>query len=118
MAYKKLQTEQFNGYHLLGGCPYPLSLFCMVPYRNESTPAERTYNYLHSDTRMEIEKCFGLIKRRFTLLANGFRFKNPEDSARCILACFILENICVVGLVFFRAIASLFERAQSSRLFG
>ena len=44
---------------------------------------------------MAIEKLFGQIKRRFPLLSNGLRFREIIDSAKCILACFVLHNICV-----------------------
>ena len=44
---------------------------------------------------MAIERCFGQIKRRFPLLKNGLRFRKTRDSAHCIIACFILQNICI-----------------------
>lgn len=94
-AYLKLRSEEFQGFHILGDSAYPLSPFCMVPYRNESTAQERRFNYKQSATRMAIEKCFGQIKRRFPILKNGLRFKRVKDSAKCILACFILQNLCI-----------------------
>ena len=66
--------------------------------------------YFHSATRMAIEKCFGQIKRRFPLLTNGLRFRNSEDSAKCILTCFILQNICIIH----RDVAD-FNRAENEQ---
>ena len=95
--YAKLQAANFNGYHILGDSAYPLSMFCMTPYRNETAREERNYNYRHSATRMNVEKLFGQLKRRFPLLSYGLRFKKIKDSANCILACFILHNICIAN---------------------
>ena len=48
-----------------------------------------------SATRMAIEKWFEQIKWWLPLLSNGVGFRNPEDLARCIFACFMLQNICI-----------------------
>lgn len=43
---------------------------------------------------MAIERCYGQMKRRFPLLANGLRFRKPTDSAKCIVAIATLHNVC------------------------
>ena len=43
---------------------------------------------------MAIEKCYGQMKRRFPLLKNGLRFKDPYDSQNCIIAIVVIYNFC------------------------
>lgn len=43
---------------------------------------------------MAIEKCYGQLKRRFPKLKHGFEFKNPSDTANCIVATAVIYNIC------------------------
>ena len=94
-ANRLLSHQMYNGYHLLGDSAYQLTDKMMTPYRNPKAGAESTYNYKHSATRMAIEKCFGQVKRRFPLLKNGLRFKDLAVSAKCIVSCFILHNLCI-----------------------
>ena len=52
------------------------------------------YNYAHSATRMCIERIYGQLKRRFSLLQYGLRFRKIEDSANLITAAVCLFNFC------------------------
>ena len=59
--------------HILGDSAYPLKEWLLTPYRDNGhlTQSERRYNFIHSSTRMAIERSFGLLKGRFKLPLNG-----------------------------------------------
>lgn len=44
---------------------------------------------------MLIEKCFGLLKRRFPALRHGLRLKRPEDIVIMITAALVLHNMLI-----------------------
>ena len=50
--------------HLLGDAAYPLKTWIMTPYKDNGhlTEQQKTYNYLHSSTRMVIERTFALLE--------------------------------------------------------
>lgn len=45
----------------------------MTPLLNPRSEAERRYNTAHRRTRCVIERCFGVLKRRFPCLHSGMR---------------------------------------------
>ena len=44
---------------------------------------------------MLIEKCFGLLKRRFPALRHGIRLKKPEDICILITSALVLHNMLI-----------------------
>lgn len=56
--------------------------------------AEEIYNQAHIRTRNSIERLIGVWKRRFPILAYGFRCK-LENVMTCIVATAVLHNIAV-----------------------
>ena len=70
-------AEQFrngatNGL-LLGDSGYACRAYLMTPLLNPRSEAERRYNTAHRRTRCVIERCFGVLKRRFPCLHSGMR---------------------------------------------
>ena len=59
-----------NNRHILGDSAYPLYDWLLTPYRDNGhlTPSQRNYNFVHSSTRMVIERAFGMLKGRFRRL--------------------------------------------------
>jgi hypothetical protein len=53
--------------HLLGDSAYGLSTWLSTPFKDHgnSTQTQRRYNYVHSSTRMAIERTFGTLKGCF-----------------------------------------------------
>jgi len=81
-------------FHLLGDSAYPSKTYLLTPYKMPESNYQKVYNYKQSSTRMAIEKCYGQLKRRFPKLKHGFEFKNPSDTANCIVATAVIYNIC------------------------
>ena len=50
---------------LLGDSGYALRPYLITPVQNPGTPAENHFNYIHSKTRMVVERAFGVLKSRF-----------------------------------------------------
>ena len=65
-----LQKECPQSNHLLGDSAYSLSSYLLVPFRDNGhlTPEQKRYNFAHSSTRVDIERCFGLLKGKFRKL--------------------------------------------------
>nr|CAI5841548.1 unnamed protein product [Callosobruchus analis] len=64
----------------------------MAPYRNPNTPQERQHNNLLKRQRVCIERCFGQLKQRFSILQYKTRLK-LENIPKLIVCCIVLHNI-------------------------
>ncbi|XP_048583370.1 uncharacterized protein LOC116605165 [Nematostella vectensis] len=87
-------TRIDEGY-LLGDSGYPCRPFLMTPYPNPANQHQEDFNEAHSKTRVKIEQCFGLFKRRFHLMHGEVRMK-PEKVSQLIGACAVLHNIAIL----------------------
>ncbi|XP_031358403.1 putative nuclease HARBI1 [Photinus pyralis] len=76
---------------LLGDSGYPNRRYLMTPLLNPATPAQQLYNEAHIRTRNCIERCFGVIKRRFPILAYGCRLL-INSTLSIIMATSVLHN--------------------------
>ncbi|KAB0790721.1 hypothetical protein PPYR_15771 [Photinus pyralis] len=70
---------------------YPNRRYLMTPLLNPATPAQQLYNEAHIRTRNCIERCFGVIKRRFPILAYGCRLL-INSTLSIIMATSVLHN--------------------------
>lgn len=57
-------------FHLLGDSAYPLNPYLLVPYRNNGhlDAMQKTYNYKHFFTRVDVERAIGLLKGKWRRL--------------------------------------------------
>lgn len=60
-----------------------------------ATYGQQKYNEAHIKTRNVVERQYGVIKRRFPVLALGIRLK-LQTAVNVILACCVLHNICIL----------------------
>ena len=53
--------------HLIGDSAYPLKMWVLTPFRDNGllTRRQRRYNFVHSSTRMIVERSLSLYKGRF-----------------------------------------------------
>lgn len=92
-----VKTQFEDGLHdglLLGDQGYPCKKYLLTPMAQPRSPAECSYNRSHTRTRISIERCFGILKRRFLCLHTGLRY-SPVFCCNIILACAILHNYII-----------------------
>lgn len=90
----KTKVEGMEYGHLLGDSGYQLKPYLLTPFLNPQTQAQVRYNFAHSGTRMAIERCFGILKRRFACLDQKLR-TNIETTIYIIVSCLVLHNFCL-----------------------
>ena len=78
---------------LLVEAAYPLKTW-MTPYKDigHLTEQQKTYNYLHSSTRMVIERAFALLKGRFQRL-KYIDIDKVDDIPKIVIVACVLHNI-------------------------
>ncbi|XP_044750059.1 putative nuclease HARBI1 isoform X2 [Coccinella septempunctata] len=64
----EMEQGLYGNCYLLGDSGYACKPFLLTPVLNPGTEAERRYNQAHIKTRNCIERCFGVLKRRFPCL--------------------------------------------------
>ncbi|XP_036148796.1 putative nuclease HARBI1 [Monomorium pharaonis] len=87
------EAGTFGNSFLLGDGGYALRPYFMTPLQNPRTRMEQLYNESHIRTRNTIERVFGIWKRRFPILAVGFRFQKVDKVLPVIVATAVLHNI-------------------------
>jgi len=63
----------------------------LTPVLNAHSQKEMAYNTAHCSTRCTIERCIGVVKRRWHCLHNELRVA-PAKACKIICACLILHN--------------------------
>lgn len=84
---------------------YTLSQYVMTPYPEDNAlnAQNAQFNYLHSRTRITVERAIGMIKNRFRILKLPLNAKadshsgrsEMEQMGRIIESCFILHNVFI-----------------------
>lgn len=87
----RLELNQIPG-RLLGDNGYPCKRYLLTPFLEPNNEAERRYNNAHKQTRIIVERLFGILKRKFSCLNSVLRTK-LENTTVVILACAVLYNI-------------------------
>ena len=77
-----------------GDAAYPLTTSIMTPFKDNGhlTPQQRKCNYIHSSTRMVIERAFALLKGSFRRLKFVDISRVQDIPTMVIVAC-VLRNI-------------------------
>ena len=88
--YTELLNRTRTGY-LVADSGYAISPFCITPYDNATTPAQKNFNVVHKNTRCLIERTIGQAKKRFHCMGLILRIKT-ERVPFVIAACFLLHN--------------------------
>ncbi|CAI6353257.1 unnamed protein product [Macrosiphum euphorbiae] len=94
----KFETGLIKGY-LLGDGGYEVKPYLMTPLLAPRTQSEQLYDESHIRTRNVIERCFGVLKRRFPVLSKGITVNLNNTQAivvACVLLCIISVLICMM----------------------
>ncbi|XP_061187109.1 putative nuclease HARBI1 [Saccostrea echinata] len=94
--YQALQ-ELPPKFHLLGDSAYPLTTFLLTPFRDNDhlSTEQKCYNSAHSSTRVDIERCFGLLKGKFRKL-KFLDMHKVEEIPSMIIVCCALHNFIIM----------------------
>lgn len=93
----RMENGEFGNSVLVGDSGYAIRRYLLTPLRNPETRAEQLYNESQIRTRNPVERLYGVLKRRFPVLAIGIRLKVEKVEA-IVVACAILHNIaCEMG---------------------
>jgi hypothetical protein len=91
-----LENGRYEDGFLRGDSGYACRPFILTPLLHPRTAAEEAYNTSHKATRNPIERCFGVLKRRFPCLDIGLRSK-MQTTLTIIVACCVLHNIAILA---------------------
>lgn len=90
----ELEVGRYENSFLLGDSGYPCRTYLLTPFLRPATASQQAYNFAHSATRTVIERCFGILKRRFPCLSLGLR-NAIQTTLHIIVACAVLHNIAL-----------------------
>ncbi|XP_042878236.1 putative nuclease HARBI1 [Penaeus japonicus] len=90
---QELEGGLYRGY-LLGDSGYPCRTYLLTPILNPINAQERRYNTAHIKTRNPIERAFGVLKRRFSILGQHVQTEVDTTNVMVTLAA-ILPNIAI-----------------------
>ena len=92
-------NELFPGNsHLIGDAAYPLKPWILTPYKDNGhlTRQQSRYNFIHSSTRMVVERSLALLKGRFRKLKTSMVKQRIQDVPEIVVAACVLHNICMM----------------------
>ncbi|XP_037820787.1 putative nuclease HARBI1, partial [Lucilia sericata] len=89
-----LESDGFKNVHIVADKGYGLRTYCLTPISSPSTESEILYNKSIIRTRNVVERKYGVMKRRFPVLALGMALKT-STVMNVIVACSVLHNIAI-----------------------
>ncbi|XP_066585161.1 uncharacterized protein [Prorops nasuta] len=86
-----------NDTYIIGDSAYPSLPWLVPPFRDNGhlSLQQKEFNYLHSSTRMAVEKAFGVLKGRFRRIKFFTELRNMQFVTELIVCACILHNICI-----------------------
>lgn len=87
-----------SGMHLLGDAGYKIFRHILTPFDEDEAaqhPMKRRYNYKLSQTRITVERAFGILKNRYRILLGKIEQKTPTRVTKVIVSCVVLHNLMV-----------------------
>lgn len=80
---------------ILGDSAYPCRDWLIPPFVGHPDGERGQFNTAHRKTRNVIERAFGILKNRFTVLKTPLRLRSMEECGRLVICCVILHNLCL-----------------------
>ena len=80
---------------ILGDSAYPCRDWLIPPFPGDPDGERGRFNEAHRRTRNVIERAFGILKNRFTVLKTTVRLRSMEECSRLVICCAILHNLCL-----------------------
>lgn len=93
---RRLEGGDLHGSLIIGDQGYGCSQVLLTPVRYPRTPGEEAYNRHFIQARGSIERTFGILKSRFSVLGADSRIRlKCETTAVVVVACAVLHNMCL-----------------------
>ncbi|XP_024888709.1 protein ANTAGONIST OF LIKE HETEROCHROMATIN PROTEIN 1-like [Temnothorax curvispinosus] len=82
-----------------GDSAYPSLPWLVPPFRDNGhlTPQQMEFNFIHSSTRMSVERTFGQLKGRFRRIKFFTEYREMSFIINTVVAACILHNYCIDG---------------------
>jgi hypothetical protein len=85
-----------TGMCVFGDNAYVNTPYLATPFKNVSTGPKDSYNYYHSQLRINIECAFGMLVHRFAILRKPIaRNISLKKTTAMVMACCKLHNYCI-----------------------
>lgn len=101
--YHKTQTH-FNqlfpsNTFLLDDSAYAATNWIVPPFKDYGhlNDHQKTFNFIHSSTRMVVENAFGLLKGRFRRINKFTEQRNLNSIKKLIVSACVLHNLCILS---------------------
>ncbi|XP_036327413.1 putative nuclease HARBI1 [Rhagoletis pomonella] len=91
--YSRFENGEFGDSLIVADSGYPNKKFMITPLSKPITPEENLFNESLIRTRCNVERSYGVWKRRFPILSLGIRL-NHKKVQSIIVATAVLHNIC------------------------
>jgi len=91
----RLRKRPINGAVILGDSAYPCLEWLIPPFRGNPMGEELLFNNAHAKVRNTVERCFGVLKKRFYALATTLRVRDMQLASKLIVCAMILHNKCI-----------------------
>ncbi|CAI5520057.1 unnamed protein product [Closterium sp. Naga37s-1] len=96
--HARLERGDLGPYQIVGDAAYPLRSYCLTPVnatrKRLMKSWEQTYNYVHSATRMVVERTIGALKGRWCLF--GRRHESKLSRVCAGTACIIIMHSMIL----------------------
>ena len=90
----RFDSREFGHNALVGDSGFAGSPYLIIPLRNPVAPYEQLYREALVHTRNVVERSYGVLKRRFPILAKGIAM-NIDRIQAIVVACAVLHNIAI-----------------------
>lgn len=86
-----------EGKFIIGDSAYPSLQWLVPPFRDNDhlIPLQIEFNFIHSSTRMVVERAFGYLKGRFRRIKFFSEYRDMPFITNTIVAACILHNLCL-----------------------
>jgi hypothetical protein len=95
-----MKEDKSLPYKLIGNVAYPMQPWFCSPLKVEKNKLPRYkahWNFIQFNTRMSIERTFGMLKGRFKILPKIVNIPLCH-MPNLVMACICLHNMCMVNL--------------------
>lgn len=92
----RFERGDFRDFILVGDSGYKNTAYLATPYLDTGgDPVRELYNQSQIRTRTCVERSYGILKRRFPVLATGMKLTSLETIRKVIVSCCVMHNIAV-----------------------